>query len=212
MRNVFEEADAVLCDGCRNLGRRWGCAVFCLSSAGGRSRLHDHALRVGIDQERNAGGEFGSRQRCLEVEKRNRGKLGGLSALFLAATRGSKSEAGKEAHRLLGSYIETADIGDLATAFDYGILGDWRSLEGHAPAFLARARQNPEHPKSPRLLTAVCSATRPDEDGTPPPIFVEAANLIADKYAASPEVANFCFSLQAGDPWTAPFERHLAPF
>ncbi|HEV2293643.1 MAG TPA: redoxin domain-containing protein [Tepidisphaeraceae bacterium] len=97
---------------------------------------------------------------------------------------------------------------NLVAAFNGGVVGVWRPLHNVAPAFLARARQSPDHPKAARLLAAVCSATLPDEDGNPPAIYEEAANLIADRYASSPDISNFCEGLRSA-PWAVPYERHL---
>ncbi len=147
--------------------------------------------------------------RCLEVAEKHPGTVGGLSALFLACTRAPKTAAGKEANQQLAQQIKTADMGCLAAAFDRGVVGKWRSLENLAPAFLARARQSADHPKAARLLAAVCTATLPDEDENPPAIYEEAANLIADKYASSPDISHLCEGLHSGARWTVPFERHL---
>jgi thiol-disulfide isomerase/thioredoxin len=147
-------------------------------------------------------------QRCLEVAQKHPGTVGGLSALFLAATRAPKTAAGREANQQLARQIDTADLGNLAAAFDQG--GAWPGqLQNLAPAVLARARQNPDHPKAARLLAAVCSMTRPNEDETPPAIYDEAANLIADKYASSPDINHFPEGLRTGPPWAIAYERHL---
>jgi dienelactone hydrolase/thiol-disulfide isomerase/thioredoxin len=147
--------------------------------------------------------------RCLEVAEKHPGTVGGLSALFLASTRAPKTAAGKEAHQQLAQQIKTADMGRLAASFDRGVVGKWHSLENLAPAFLARARQSPDHPKAARLLAAVCAATLPNEDGNPPAIYEEAGNLIADQYASSPEISHFCEGLRSGARWAVPYERHL---
>jgi thiol-disulfide isomerase/thioredoxin len=147
--------------------------------------------------------------RCLKVHEKHPGSVGGLSALFLAATRAPKTAAGNEAHRQLAQQIETADMGRLAAAFDRGVVGNWRTLENLSPAFLARARHSPDHPKAARLLAAACTATLPHEDGKPPAVYAESADLIADKYGSSPDITHFCEGLRAAPPWTAPYERHL---
>ena len=90
---------------------------------------------------------------------------------------------------------------------------DWRPLRNLAPTVLARARATPDHPRAARLLAAVCTMTKPAGGGPPPAIYVETADLIADSYAASPDIYHFCEGL-GGHPtlsptWAAPYERHL---
>src|SRR4029079_8296581 len=100
-------------------------------------------------------------RRCLEIAREHPGPVGGLAALFMAATRAPNTAAGKEANHQLAQQIETADFGNLAVA--YGRRGIWPgALQNLAPAVLARVRQSPDHPQAARLLTAVCSMTRPN--------------------------------------------------
>ena len=148
-------------------------------------------------------------ERCLGVAQRHPDTVGGLSALLFASTRAPKTDAGKEAKRQLAGQIGTAEIGNLAEAFDRGAVGNLRPLEGLAPALFVRARQSPDHPKAARLLAAICGMTQPDEDAEPPAIYAETAGLIADKYASSPEIHYFCEGLRDGARWTPPYERHL---
>ena len=146
--------------------------------------------------------------RCLEVAEDYPGTGGELSALLMAATRAENTPAGKEASRQLARRIAAADLDQLDKAFDRAVR-DWKPLRNLAPDLLARARRDPDHPKAARLLAAICAATKPDEDGTPPAIYAEAADLSADKYAASPRIAHFCEGLRSGASWTLPYERHL---
>ena len=143
------------------------------------------------------------------MAQRHPGTVGGLSALLLASTRAPKTVAGKEANQQLARQIETAEIGNLAAAFDRGVVGRWQAMQNLAPVFLARVRRSPDQPKSARLLAAICSMTRPNEDENPPAIYTEAANLIADEYASSPDISHFCEGLRKGALWTVQFERHL---
>lgn len=148
-------------------------------------------------------------RRCLEVAQRHLGKVGGLSSLLLASTRAAETDEGKEANRLLAQQIESAEIGNLAAAFDFAEVRSWRSLQNLAPIFLARARQSPDHPKTARLLAAVCVMTEPNEDGEPLAIYTESADLIVDRYASSPDINNFCEGLRFGALWAVQYERHL---
>jgi poly(3-hydroxybutyrate) depolymerase/thiol-disulfide isomerase/thioredoxin len=152
-------------------------------------------------------------RRCLEIARRYPGSVGGLSAFMLAAVNPDTS-AGREVREEFGRQVETADVDRLAQAFEWN-MGGWESLKPFAPAILARARQSLEHPRAGRLLAAVCTITDArTRDGTEPsPLYTEAADLIADRCADSPEIGHFCeglgFLSHGSQPWAPRFERHL---
>jgi thiol-disulfide isomerase/thioredoxin len=162
------------------------------------------AARLETDDEKND-----RATRCLYVAEKHPGTVGGLSALFLAAHCAPNTISGKKAHEQVTRQIESADIGVLCKAYNGGVGGVWGALNNLAPAFLARARQSPEHPQAPRMLAEVCTMTKPNEGETPGAIYDEAANLIAEKYPSSPEIAHFCEGLRSGESWAVPYERHL---
>ena len=124
------------------------------------------------------------------------------------------TSAGRQAQQEFARQLETADIGMLAQAFEWS-LGQWGALEPFAPAILARARQSLDHPRAGRLLAAVCTITEPRaRDGPEPPaLYTEAADLIADRCAESPEIGHFCeglgFLSNGSQRWAPRFERHL---
>ena len=151
--------------------------------------------------------------RCLEIARRYPGTVGGLSA-FMAAAINPDTSAGREARQEFARQLETADVGMLAQAFKWS-LGGWQTLEPFAPAILSRARQSLEHPRTGRLLAAVCTITEPrTRDGPEPsPLYTEAADLIANRYADSPDIGHFCdglgFLSHGSQRWAPRFERHL---
>ena len=134
-------------------------------------------------------------RRCFEIARRYPGTVGGLSALMAAVTNPDTS-AGREAQQEFAQELETADVGMLAQAFDWNT-GGWQTLEPFAPAILARARRSLEQPRTGRLLAAVCTITEPrTRDGPEPsPLYTEAADLIADRFADSPDIGHFCEGL-----------------
>jgi thiol-disulfide isomerase/thioredoxin len=151
--------------------------------------------------------------RCLGIAQRYPGTVGGLSA-FMAAAVNPDTSAGREARQEFARQLETADVGTLAEAFEWS-RGQWQTLEPFAPAILTRARQSLDHPRTGRLLTAVCTITEPrTRDGPEPsPLYSEAADLIADRFADSPDIGHFCeglgFLSHGSQPWAPRFERHL---
>jgi thiol-disulfide isomerase/thioredoxin/dienelactone hydrolase len=165
---------------------------------------------VGLDadeptKERLAG-------RCLEISEKYPGTVGGLLALLMASAHASDTVSGRQARQQFVQQVETADLDRLARALELG-LGQWEALAELAPALLARARQSPDHHRTGRLLAAVCTITKPREGQELSPIYQEAADLIADRYAESPDIFQFCESLGAlrvpPPPWAGRFERHL---
>jgi hypothetical protein len=150
-------------------------------------------------------------ERCLDVNQQYPGTVGGVSALLLAAVNAPKTPAGQDAAGQFAEQIETADIAILASAFDR-VGGRRRAVTRFAPLLLARVRREPDHSRGGGLLAACCTILAPDADGQPPALFHEAADLIADQYAASPDLANFCEFLGGGagsPPWAVRYERHL---
>jgi predicted esterase/thiol-disulfide isomerase/thioredoxin len=150
--------------------------------------------------------------RCLEISRKYPDTLGGLLALQMASAFAPETEPGRQARQQFIQQIETADIGRLAQVFDLGV-GSWQAQADLAPTILARARRSGEHPRTGRLLAAVCVMTRPSNNGEPSITYTEAANLIADSHAGSADIANFCEGLGAspsGSPtWAHQFEKHL---
>ena len=152
--------------------------------------------------------------RCLGIARRYPGTVGGLSAFMLAAVNPDTS-AGREAQQAFARQLETADVDVLAQAFEWNT-GRWQTLEPFAPAILTRRRQSLDHPRTGRLLAAVCTITEPGtRDGPEPsPLYSEAADLIADRHADSPDIGHFCeglgFLSNGSQRWAPPVRAALA--
>ena len=151
--------------------------------------------------------------RCLDIATKYPGSVGGLAALITASVTAPDMPAGKEAYRQFAQQVETADIGNLAEAFQLS-WGRLENIQRLVPAILARVKQVPDHPRAARLLAAICVMTKPGDEGEPPALYQEAADLIASRYADSPEIYHFCEgiggSLSPSSPrWAGRFETHL---
>ncbi len=179
----------------------------------------DQAMRPGnsAQEQEEARAEYAARQealaqRCLQLADRYPDSTGEIAALLLASKRAANIPAGKEALSRLIGRVDSIDIEHLARPFDW-VPGPSHHLTPLAQALLARARKDADHPKAARLLTAVCTITRPRDEPQPPAIFVEAADLLAARYADSPDIVNFCEclnNLMGGDkPWAGRYEPHL---
>jgi thiol-disulfide isomerase/thioredoxin/predicted esterase len=150
-------------------------------------------------------------EHSLKVGRKYPGTEGGLSALLLAATDAPDTSGGKEAQLELVKQIDIADMGQLAKAFDR-TGSEIVAIQHLAPTLLARARKSPDHPKTGRLLSAVCLITGSGDRAAPLAPFAEAADLIADRYAETPDIVHFCEVLGGRGvppPWAGRFERHL---
>jgi poly(3-hydroxybutyrate) depolymerase/thiol-disulfide isomerase/thioredoxin len=150
-------------------------------------------------------------ERCLEVNRRHPKSQGALAAVLLAAAHTANTPAGQEAARLFAEAVEAADLDLLAGAF-YRVGGNRSALEALAPAFLARLRQTPDHPRNGLLLAACCSISAPAEGKDPPPVFKEAADLLAERYSAASDIHGFCAILAGSSvspAWAVDYEKHL---
>jgi thiol-disulfide isomerase/thioredoxin len=151
--------------------------------------------------------------RCLELARLHPDTPTELAALCWAAGNAPASESGKEAFAILaGGRIDRADPAVLMWALE----STSRSREVRpsplAPLVLAVAKRNLDHPQAAKVLAWVCTGQLVDDSGEVPPTFAEAADLIADRFASSPDIHHFCESLGAGDgspPWAGRYEKHL---
>ena len=162
-------------------------------------------------QDANAATKNRLATQYLDVAHRHPGTVGGLSALPLASTHAPDTTVGKEARQQLAEQFETADIGNITAAF-YRSSGQWHTIQNLAPTLLARARNSPDHPKTAQLLSEICVIMNPSEHGEPSAIYDDAADLIADRYASSPDIHHFCEILSrfhGSPPWAGRYERHL---
>ncbi|MBY0228580.1 MAG: redoxin domain-containing protein [Gemmataceae bacterium] len=144
-------------------------------------------------------------RRALETIRSYPGSVGGIAALMLAAAETGDADAMSE----LRKQVSEADLDRIARALDHA--GPrLRKLEAFAPAFLARARADGDDPRAGRLAATACLLSRP-LDKEPLPLYREAADLIAEKFAASPHIGHFPEGLAGVGtlPWAAPYEKHL---
>jgi thiol-disulfide isomerase/thioredoxin len=153
--------------------------------------------------------------RCLKLAEKYPGTVTELTALWWAVCHAPETEAGKKAYdKLAKGRVTSADLGDLATAFESSWeVSNSRKALGLAPIVLDRVKRNPDHPKAALLLNWVCSSCFGEFDQQDPPVFFrEAADLIVARYANSPDITNFCECLGVGTgspPWAGKYEKHL---
>ena len=146
-------------------------------------------------------------ERCLVLANRQPDGMVGLMALKMVACRSPETQEGKQAAEVLVKQAASAPLDVLAQALPFPTTILDGSLRPVVPIILERVKKNPAHPQAPGLLaTVVCGSADP-EAVKPPPEFIEAADLIVERYAGSPHIRNFCELY--GCRWAGPFEKHL---
>lgn len=152
-------------------------------------------------------------KQCLQLADQQSDTQEGLAALYLAASRAPKLDAGKLAMRKLSERIRSIDLHDLDRAILKSRVRRTGVFEKIAPIVIERVEQAPDHPRAAALLTAICSKLGFDsQTERPPKHFTEAADLIAEHCADSPDIFNFCEvlgSLNGSPHWAGAFEDHL---
>lgn len=155
-------------------------------------------------------------ERCLDLARNHPGTLGELAALWWIVHHTPDTSVGKEAiNTLTMGRIAFADVGQLADALRCQSVdaSATEAARGLAHVVLNSVKKNPAHPKVAWLLNWVCvyQSEELQQKGPPRP-FAEAADLIVQWQAASPDITNFCECLGMGHgspPWAGQYERHL---
>jgi thiol-disulfide isomerase/thioredoxin len=127
-------------------------------------------------------------ERCLVLASRQPGGVAGLIALKMVACRSSKTEEGKKAAEALIKQAASADLGVLAKALPWPVNVSEEPVHSVAPIILERVKKDPAHAQAPGLLASVVCGSADLEAAKPPAEFKEAADLIVERYAESPEV------------------------
>jgi thiol-disulfide isomerase/thioredoxin len=152
-------------------------------------------------------------ERCLELARLHPDTPAELAALCWATGNAPASAPGKEAFAILeGGRIDRADPAVLMWALESTSTSRGGRPSPLIPLVLAIAKRNLDQPQTAKLLSWVCIGQRDDDSGQVPPTYAEAADLIADRFAASPDIHHFCESLGIGDgspPWASRYEKHL---
>ena len=151
--------------------------------------------------------------RFVGLAKANPDHSSELPALCWVVANAPNSEAGREALRMLGG----ERLGKVAPSRWKIALDASRSAwevrpNPLAPAALAVARRNLDQPEAAELLAWVCGSQFDDASADEPPTFREAADLIAERFAASPDISHLAESLGGlggSPPWAGRFEGHL---
>ncbi len=164
-------------------------------------------------RERLAAADQSLRQRLLDLAAQNPGTKAELGALYVLAGQWPKSTEGETALAKLVERTPTADVDQLGRMLETTTVRHKEHLRPFAASLVQSASKNADHPSAAKLLTEASIIVAPDTDAAAaPPEFVEIAELIVDRHAASPHIGNFCWQLGKGDyspAWAQPFEPHL---
>lgn len=150
--------------------------------------------------------------KCLKVADDYPHTLGGVTCLFIAATRLADADEQGVAKQRFAKAIEEEKLDLIADTFVRHV-GKTERLKDLAPNLLQRIEKEPDHPRAGQLAAWTCSITFPAENEKPSPLFTTAADLIKDHYAASPDISIFSDALNRAiwisDQWPRQFESHL---
>lgn len=157
--------------------------------------------------------ETEARDSLSEVARQNPGTQAQVGALAFLAKKWPDSAEASKALATLPNAIEGMPVDELAnclerTSFDNGRL--WKPI---GMALIARVEQQPSHPRSGRLLATAALVLKPsDEDVEPSDELLQVAEMVKERYATSPDIANFCEAVtDFGNPreWMQQFEPHV---
>jgi thiol-disulfide isomerase/thioredoxin len=154
-------------------------------------------------------------ERCLRVAEKHPGTSAELKALWWAFSHAPSADAGRKAYdKLAKGRLESADLSELAAAIEAGgEAADTTKALDLAAIVLDRLQRGPDHARGGWLLNWMCVLAFDARDQPDPPkVFREAADLIAARYASSPDITNFCecLGMGSGSPaWAGKYEKHL---
>jgi peroxiredoxin len=129
-----------------------------------------------------------------------------LTDLWRAACNAPGSAAGKRALGILkGGRLARADADELVKALELGHPAELM------PLVLDVVKRQLDHPRAAWLLTQVCVSYAHDASAKAPRAFAEPADLIAGRFAASPEIYHFCevLGIITHPRWAGQYEKHL---
>lgn len=153
------------------------------------------------------------RQRYLKLANDSPGTKAELFALYAVAGKWPKTVEGKHALHTLTRVLETANLTYLGETFESLHASHKQSMRPLIPVLLRRERENSDHPYAAKLLTEACLFAAPNDNvSEAPDDFVVLADVIVERHAASPKLANFCEQIGGIDwspLWAHPFEPHL---
>jgi thiol-disulfide isomerase/thioredoxin len=150
-------------------------------------------------------------ERCLTLSRKHADDWIGIAALNLVACSSPKTEQGLKALESLVKQAASANLDNLAQGLSFAMNTSKRPIHRVGSLVLDRVKQAPDHPQAAKLLASVVCGISVDsnEGASAPPEFVEAADLIVDRYTESADIVHFCEQLGRGHAWAGPFERHL---
>ncbi|APW60679.1 hypothetical protein [Paludisphaera borealis] len=188
----------------------WGAAENAYMAALGRAKTADARRRIEAELKPQPALYAA---RLVDLAEARPDDRGALTGLCWAVVNAPETDAGRRALALLkDERIARADPKALGDALERTRTSMPRRPSSLAPLVLARASRCFGDPRAARLLTWVCvndfGSDRPEES----PTFAEAADMLTDQFADSPDISNFCEVLGSvnGSPtWGGKYENHL---
>lgn len=151
--------------------------------------------------------------RCLAIARENSGSWVELATYAYLTEQWPETAEQESVLDAMRRAIQTTPIDELARCFDRRHLGAGPATLPFSNDLVARAQRSPDHPRAAKLLTEAALLLKPDESADAPPVaLVQIADLVRERYAASPDLVNLCEAVgNSGAParWTRPFEPHV---
>lgn len=159
------------------------------------------------------------RKRYLEIADANPGTRAEVASLLLVSQHWPNHSESQDVFEMLLESAKTTNIGDWGRGLEetrprhsnYDLEPEW--WQPLAAILIERVRRQPEHPKAAHLLCEIAVALHPDSDvASVSDEFIQIADLIQQRYASSPDIANFCEvagNLGNSASWSKPFEPHV---
>jgi RNA polymerase sigma factor (sigma-70 family) len=186
----------------------WRQAEKAMEQAHDRARTPEERRQILANWSRQLGPLA---ERCVKLARSYPDTTAALAALCWAVKAAPTTDAGRNALAALkGGRMATADLHDLADALHASPQLSTGKPE-LAPLVLGRVKRQLDHPKAGELLAWVCAAYADDESPRAPRAFSEAADLIANRFATSPNIQHLCEVLGVirRPRWAGGYEKHL---
>ncbi len=180
----------------------WDAAQKGYRDALGRAKSDAERRRVASEKSPRPGPLA---DRCLKLAEAHPNAPPGRAALWWAVRNAPGTAAAKKAaDRLIQGGFTRKEVDQLVTLFEAG-----EATEEVVRIAPRAVKKHLDHPRVAWLLAEVCCSYA--RSAKAPAAFAEAADLIAVRFADSPDITHFCEGLGcvAHPPWAAAYEKHL---
>ncbi len=183
--------------------------------SGSRADWELQQLRNRATFEKEPESDVALMDECLAIAREHPGTRTELAAYLYAEHRWPDQDKGIPVFDELMAAAEDYDLDDWANALNDSRNGasEWERWTPLAARLVDRIEREPDHAAAARLLTELAVLLNPEFAAeSAPPELLRIANLVAERFAASPDLANFCevaADLYSSAHYTKPFEPYV---